>query len=157
MASEDLDICISSLTGHHFATLLESYIHLQSSNTTDPAIIKTKIAKIQANPDQSKHLETARMHVLGMEVDLVQLRSEEYANGTAEGDGGSRIPTSIVGQQFQGHARAQSDVLLWNCRSSAHRLKTHYGEISLSTPYSTTSTHEKWKIGLTRQDYLSVL
>lgn len=95
--------------------------------------------------------------MLGMEVDLVQLRSEEYANGTAEGDGGSRIPTSIVGQQFQGHARAQSDVLLWNCRSSAHRLKTHYGEISLSTPYSTTSTHEKWKIGLTRQDYLSVL
>ena len=107
MASEDLDICISSLTGHHFATLLESYIHLQSSSSTDndsssnPALAKTKIAKIQANPDQSKHLETARMHVLGMEVDLVQLRSEEYANGSGEdGEGGSRIPTSIVGQAF---------------------------------------------------------
>lgn len=100
MASEDLDICISSLTGHHFATLLESYIHLQKSDsdgTADPAIAKTKIAKIQANPDQSKHLETARMHVLGMEVDLVQLRSEEYANGAGDGgEGGSRIPTSIV-------------------------------------------------------------
>ncbi|KAK9894794.1 poly A polymerase C-terminal region-like protein [Cystobasidium minutum MCA 4210] len=99
MASEDLDICISSLTGHHFATLLESYIHLQKSDsdgTADPAIAKTKIAKIQANPDQSKHLETARMHVLGMEVDLVQLRSEEYANGAGDGgEGGSRIPTSI--------------------------------------------------------------
>lgn len=96
MASEDLDICISTLTGHHFATLLETYIHTVGTTSNDPAIKKTKIAKIQANPDQSKHLETARMHVLGMEVDLVQLRSEEYANGSADGEGGSRIPTSIV-------------------------------------------------------------
>lgn len=95
MACEDLDICISSLTGHHFATLLETYIHTVGTTSNDPAITKTKIAKIQANPDQSKHLETARMHVLGMEVDLVQLRSEEYANGSTDGEGGSRIPTSI--------------------------------------------------------------
>lgn len=96
MASEDLDICISSLTGHHFATLLEVYIQTIVIKTNDSVITKTKIAKIQANPDQSKHLETARMQVLGLEVDLVQLRSEEYANGSADGEGGSRIPTSIV-------------------------------------------------------------
>lgn len=98
MVSEDLDICISSLTGHQFATLLEIYIQTVyvTSNSGNEAITKTKIAKIQANPDQSKHLETARMHVLGMEVDLVQLRSEEYADGTSDAEGGSRIPTSIV-------------------------------------------------------------
>lgn len=66
----------------------------------------TRIAKIQANPDQSKHLETARMTVGGLEIDLVQLRSEEYADGggahsNANGEegsssSGSRIPTSVV-------------------------------------------------------------
>lgn len=120
MACEDLDICISSLTGHHFATLLENYlqtVHAEkqsdnkkhgrsrssssassASSKSSNVLTKTKIAKIQANPDQSKHLETARMYVLGMEVDLVQLRSEEYASGTGEeSEGGSRIPTAIVG------------------------------------------------------------
>lgn len=58
----------------------------------------TKIAKIQANPDQSKHLETARMTVGGLEIDLVQLRSEEYADAGASG---SRIPTSVVGLVLQ--------------------------------------------------------
>lgn len=87
---DDLDVCISSLTGHHFATLLEEY--LAQLRSTDPLITTSKIAKIQANPDQSKHLETAKMHVLGMEMDFVQLRSEEYADG----QGSSRIPTNIV-------------------------------------------------------------
>ena len=41
---------------------------------------------IQSNPDQSKHLETARMKVNGIWIDLVNLRSETYAQD-------SRIPT----------------------------------------------------------------
>lgn len=49
------------------------------------------IAKIESNPDQSKHLETARFTVYGIEMDLVNLRSEEYAAN-------SRIPTQVVGQ-----------------------------------------------------------
>jgi tRNA nucleotidyltransferase (CCA-adding enzyme) len=99
ISSEDLDICISSLTGHHFATLLEPY--LQSHPASSAFSATTKIAKIQANPDQSKHLETARMHILGLEVDLVQLRSEEYANSPSSmeedspGASTSRIPTSV--------------------------------------------------------------
>ena len=47
------------------------------------------IAKIEQNPDQSKHLETATMKVHGLDIDLVNLRSEEYASG-------SRIPTGVV-------------------------------------------------------------
>lgn len=38
-------------------------------------------ARVQANPEQSKHLETARMKVLGIWVDLVNLRTESYRWG----------------------------------------------------------------------------
>lgn len=47
------------------------------------------IAKIARNPEQSKHLETARTTVLDLELDFVNLRSEEYAED-------SRIPTEVV-------------------------------------------------------------
>lgn len=47
------------------------------------------VAKIESNPDQSKHLETARTTVLDTELDFVNLRSEEYADD-------SRIPTGVV-------------------------------------------------------------
>ena len=43
-----------------------------------------------SNPEQSKHLETARMKVAGLELDLVNLRSEEYAES-------SRIPIMKFG------------------------------------------------------------
>lgn len=49
-----------------------------------------KIAVIQANPDQSKHLETARMRINETWVDLVNLRSETY---TQE----SRVPQMEFG------------------------------------------------------------
>ena len=47
------------------------------------------ITKVESNPDQSKHLETAKTKVLDVELDFVNLRSEEYA-------GDSRIPTEVV-------------------------------------------------------------
>lgn len=45
--------------------------------------------KIARNPEQSKHLETAVVNVLGTDIDLVNLRSEVYAEG-------SRIPSEVV-------------------------------------------------------------
>ena len=45
-----------------------------------------QIAVIKSNPEQSKHLQTARMKVGDLELDLVNLRSETYTN--------SRIPDS---------------------------------------------------------------
>ncbi|CAE7941303.1 CCA1, partial [Symbiodinium sp. KB8] len=50
----------------------------------------TRVAVIQANPEQSKHLETATTKVHGKEVDFVNLRCEEYAED-------SRIPTTKFG------------------------------------------------------------
>ena len=39
-----------------------------------------------SNPEQSKHLETARMTVDGLELDLVNLRSETYTDSRIPGD-----------------------------------------------------------------------
>lgn len=51
-------------------------------------------AVIHSNPDQSKHLETARMKVGEVWLDLVNLRSETYAAD-------SRIPTMTFGTPQQ--------------------------------------------------------
>ena len=49
---------------------------------------------IAANPDQSKHLETATLRVDGISIDLVNLRSETYTQD-------SRIPEMVMGTPLQ--------------------------------------------------------
>ncbi|KAF5184715.1 Cca trna nucleotidyltransferase protein [Thalictrum thalictroides] len=51
---------------------------------------KQGIGVIQCNPDQSKHLETARMRLYDIWIDFVNLRSEDYSEN-------SRIPTMKFG------------------------------------------------------------
>ncbi|KAI3825960.1 hypothetical protein L1987_07739 [Smallanthus sonchifolius] len=53
-----------------------------------------EIGVIQSNPDQSKHLETARMRLFDVWIDFVNLRSEDYAEK-------SRIPTMEFGSAEQ--------------------------------------------------------
>lgn len=43
---------------------------------------------IHSNPDQSKHLETARMRLFDVWIDFVNLRAEDYSDN-------SRIPTMV--------------------------------------------------------------
>jgi hypothetical protein len=47
------------------------------------------VAVVKANPKKSKHLETAKTTVLGLDLDFVNLRDEAYADD-------SRIPTNVV-------------------------------------------------------------
>ena len=91
--SQDVDIALDTLSGFEFATVVKRYmIHYEVSqlpqvtrgNKVQPK--EPKIAKIEANPAQSKHLETATMKVHSIDVDFVHLRGEEYS-------GDSRIPT----------------------------------------------------------------
>lgn len=63
--------------------------HFVAFVAREKGIEEAHVTKIERNPDQSKHLETARANVLGVELDLVNLRSEEYSEG-------SRIPSEIV-------------------------------------------------------------
>ncbi|KAJ7225993.1 hypothetical protein GGX14DRAFT_642289, partial [Mycena pura] len=82
MESNDIDIALSDMMGDEFAAHLEAFAKSKDVKTG-------QIAIINPNPEQSKHLQTAHIPIFGLEVDLVNLRSEEYTNN-------SRIPTAIT-------------------------------------------------------------
>ncbi|KAF8665065.1 hypothetical protein AX16_000533 [Volvariella volvacea WC 439] len=80
--SNDLDIALSNMMGLAFAEHFAEFAATKGVETGT-------ISKIAQNPDQSKHLETATFKIFGLELDLVNLRSEEYAEN-------SRIPTEVT-------------------------------------------------------------
>ncbi|KAJ7124812.1 hypothetical protein C8R43DRAFT_1147023 [Mycena crocata] len=83
MQSNDIDIALADMMGEDFAHHLDAFA--KSKN------VKTGVIAIfNPNPEQSKHLKTARIPIFGLELDLVNLRSEEYADN-------SRIPTAVAG------------------------------------------------------------
>ncbi|KAL5635434.1 hypothetical protein ACGC1H_004281 [Rhizoctonia solani] len=91
--SNDIDIALADIMGTVFATKLQAY--MISNNLEDKTSSRSgTIATIARNPEQSKHLETARMNVLGHEVDFVNLRSETYAED-------SRIPEIQIGTPLE--------------------------------------------------------
>ncbi|KAF8710251.1 Poly A polymerase head domain, partial [Rhizoctonia solani] len=91
--SNDIDIALADIMGAAFAEKLQAY--MVSNNLIDNSGSRSgTIATIARNPEQSKHLETARMHVLGHEVDFVNLRSETYAED-------SRIPEIRIGTPLE--------------------------------------------------------
>ncbi|KAK8450016.1 hypothetical protein SEVIR_7G298600v4 [Setaria viridis] len=81
--SADIDIALDNMTGQNFCEKVNEYLELIGEE-------QKGIGVIQCNPDQSKHLETARMLILDIWIDFVNLRSEKYAEN-------SRIPTMEVG------------------------------------------------------------
>lgn len=83
MPSSDVDVTLSSTAGYPFALAFTQWLQ-----TRDPPIPIRSIGKVAANPDQSKHLETATTKILGLDLDFVALRSESYADG-------SRIPSEV--------------------------------------------------------------
>ncbi|KAJ7139600.1 hypothetical protein C8R44DRAFT_764909 [Mycena epipterygia] len=82
MQSNDIDIALADMMGENFATHLAAFAKSKNLKTGALTIINP-------NPEQSKHLQTARIPIFGLELDLVNLRSEEYAND-------SRIPTAVT-------------------------------------------------------------
>ncbi|XP_039835787.1 tRNA nucleotidyltransferase cca2-like isoform X4 [Panicum virgatum] len=81
--SADIDVALDNMTGQNFCEKVNEYLELIGEE-------QKGIGVIQCNPDQSKHLETARMLILDIWIDFVNLRSETYAEN-------SRIPTMEVG------------------------------------------------------------
>lgn len=90
----DIDIALENMMGVPFAERFVEYCR-----TVKDLAVKS-VAKIESNPDQSKHLETARTTVMGIELDFVNLRSEEYAEN-------SRIPTQVVSHPGDVHQQLQ--------------------------------------------------
>ena len=85
--SLDIDVALDNCMGREFAEAVNVHLKSQGKDTRTAAVI-------QSNPDQSKHLETARMRVNDIWIDLVNLRSETYASD-------SRIPTIEFGTAEQ--------------------------------------------------------
>ena len=81
--SSDIDIALDTCMGQEFALKVNEYLSSRGEETRGVGVI-------QSNPDQSKHLETATMRVHGAWLDLVNLRSESYSEG-------SRIPEARFG------------------------------------------------------------
>lgn len=65
------------------------------------------VARIERNPEKSKHLETATTHMLGIELDFVNLRSESYCQD-------SRIPTMV--NRMCGKTKIDCKRGIWNTR-----------------------------------------
>lgn len=116
------------------------------------------ISKIAKNPDQSKHLETATFKVFGLDLDLVNLRSEQYAED-------SRIPIDVVCQHFASARTCLGPPLIVFLlshfyyylpnlvhRPSVHHYKMRSDAISPLMPSSTTSTHAQSRTLLKRHD-----
>lgn len=77
--NHDIDVAVDTISGFEFAVRLNEY----------DAVGNSKVHKISANPEKSKHLETAILNMHGYDIDFAQLRTEVYTN--------SRIPTIQVG------------------------------------------------------------
>lgn len=82
--SNDIDLALDTMSGQEFAIALREYME-QSGD----AGAMSGFGVIKANPDQSKHLETATFRLFGMDIDCTNLRTETYSSD-------SRIPSSIV-------------------------------------------------------------
>ncbi|KAI8891339.1 poly A polymerase C-terminal region-like protein [Backusella circina FSU 941] len=70
------------MMGYEFATYVNKYL-------TEQGVPTRSIAKIDSNPEKSKHLETATTKLFDQEVDFCNLRTEVYEEG-------SRIPSQVT-------------------------------------------------------------
>lgn len=112
--SEDIDISISSMTGYKFGCFMRSF--LESSARNNPKYgqhILGSLSKIEANPERSKNLETATTKILGLDIDLVNLRKETYVEH-------SRNPIMEFGSPEEDASRRDSTVnaLFYNLQTS---------------------------------------
>ena len=99
---------LQGCTGADFAECVLTHLKHMGTETS-------KLAIIERNPEQSKHLETATMKIHGVSIDFVNLRTEEYASG-------SRIPEIRLGT-------AEEDALRRDLTINALFYRVEGGEI----------------------------
>ncbi|MCJ1257820.1 CCA tRNA nucleotidyltransferase, mitochondrial [Lignoscripta atroalba] len=103
LTSNDIDVGISSMTGFRFGTLMKRYLEEPSTRIKYSQEVLGGLAKIEANPEKSKHLETVTTKILGLDIDLVNLRKETY-------DEDSRNPTMDFGSPVDDALRRDATV-----------------------------------------------
>ncbi|MCJ1250461.1 CCA tRNA nucleotidyltransferase, mitochondrial [Trapelia coarctata] len=113
ITSHDIDIGIDTMTGYKFGTLMKQYLGDSKRQAKYGEDVLGGLAKIEANPEKSKHLETVATKILGLEIDLVNLRKEVYAED-------SRNPAMEFGTPVEDALRRDSTVnsLFYNLSTS---------------------------------------
>lgn len=119
LSSDDIDIALNDCNGVDFAKWVNDYMSKTGYETHTIGII-------QANPDQSKHLETANVRILDCPVDCVNLRAEEYSDT-------SRIPIIRFGSPEEDAYRRDFTInaLFYNIMTSKIEDFTSQGMIDL--------------------------
>ncbi|KAJ3395391.1 CCA tRNA nucleotidyltransferase, mitochondrial [Lobulomyces angularis] len=88
LPSDDIDVAVDTMSGYNFATILNNFCHIKGYHSH-------KVAKIDFNPEKSKHLETATMKMEHYQLDFVNLRTEVYENIS------SRVPVIKFGSPLE--------------------------------------------------------
>ncbi|KAK8162072.1 tRNA nucleotidyltransferase [Phyllosticta citrichinensis] len=93
--SNDIDVAINKMTGEKFGLRLKEYLEIpgnpekyglegvsksEKAGTSSKNKLVGGLHKIEANPEKSKHLETTTTKILGLDIDLVNLRKETYTD-----------------------------------------------------------------------------
>ncbi|KAF9870862.1 putative poly polymerase protein [Colletotrichum karsti] len=113
--SHDIDTAINAMTGYAFSMEMRDYCTNQDNikrHNISPGDLGG-LHKIAANPDKSKHLETATCRIFGLDVDFVNLRKETYADD-------SRNPTMEFGTAREDARRRDATInaLFYNLHDS---------------------------------------
>lgn len=91
MARVDIDLAVDAPSGTAFAKRLRSWLRGEGDGARAAGGGRAaRVGVIQRCPARAKHLETARLSVFGLTLDVVSLRTEAYAAG-------SRIPAVAGG------------------------------------------------------------
>ena len=101
--SMDVDVGINTMTGLEFGNLMKQYLDRPETKAKYDQSILGRLAKIEANPEKSKHLETVTTRILGLDIDLVNLRKETYTED-------SRTPTMEFGTPEEDALRRDATV-----------------------------------------------
>ncbi|BFZ58860.1 CCA tRNA nucleotidyltransferase, mitochondrial [Savitreella phatthalungensis] len=115
--SHDIDIAVSTISGHEFAVAFMGWVGRTHPEVGEAS--STTVAKILANPEKSKHLDTATARFGGkIECDFVQLRTETYADS-----GDTRTPSAT------GVGTLEQDAERRDCTMNALYYNVQTGEV----------------------------
>ncbi|ONK77484.1 uncharacterized protein A4U43_C02F7040 [Asparagus officinalis] len=122
----DIDIALDNMLGREFCDKVNEYLQCAGEE-------QQGVAVIQSNPDQSKHLETARMRIYDTWIDFVNLRSETYVEN-------SRIPTMKFGTAMEDAFRRDLTInsLFYNINTNSVEDFTRRGLRDLKNGYIAT-------------------
>lgn len=123
--NDDIDIALDDLTGAQYAKMVRDMVIEEDGGertNIDGTKNVSRVGIIKANPDQSKHLETATMFIYGQELDFVNLRSETYTDN-------SRIPEMTFGTALNDATRRDFTInaLFYNVNTDTVEDFTEHG------------------------------